>query len=397
MGAFIVNGQTYNVDVDPAMPLLWVLRDVLGVSGPKFGCGIGQCWGCTVLLDGKARPSCRVKAREAEDRQITTIEGIPRGHPVKRAWVQEQVPQCGYCQPGQILSAVALLSVNPDPSDAEIAGAMKKNLCRCGTYSRIKTAVKRAATEMKRGKTAGALLPQSPPEVSAGDTGDDHAFNPFVRISSGGLVTVISKHLEAGQGIYTGLSTILAEELDADWSQVRVEAAPADERLYNNLFFGPAQATGGSTSIANSYEQYRRARAMLIAAAAGEWLVPAEEITVAKGALRHAPSGRRAGFGELARKASGMTPPEDVPLKDPKSFAFIGKLNNRIDMDIKVQGTAQYGILSGPGRMISGAGAIGPCLSITCLQASMSIAIRLPGVIASSGNRSWRTRLTKVR
>jgi isoquinoline 1-oxidoreductase beta subunit len=348
MGTFIVNGQTFKVDVDPAMSLLWVLRDFLEVTGPKFGCGIGQCWGCTVLVDGKARPSCTMKAQAAEGMQIITVEGIPWDHPVKRAWVVEQVPQCGYCQPGQILSAVSLLSANPDPSDAEIAGAMQRNLCRCGTYNRIKAAVKRAASEMKAWKRNGAILPQRHMDVSTEHTGQDFAFNPFVRISASGQVTVIAKHLESGQGIYTGLATILAEELNADWSQVRVEAAPADERRYNNLFFGPLQATGGSTSIANSYPQYRQAgamaRVMLIAAAADEWHVAAEEITAAKGMLTHGPSGRQATFGEFARKASGMTPPADVPLKDPKAFSLIGKLNTRLDIEDKVQGTARYAL-----------------------------------------------------
>ena len=154
MATFKVNGKAFEVDVDPEMPLLWVLRDVLNLTGTKFGCGMGQCWGCTVLLDGKARPSCATKAHAAENMAIITIEGIPPDHPVKRAWMAEQVPQCGYCQPGQILRAISLLSENPDPRDEDIAAAMQKNLCRCGTYARIKKAIKRAAKEMRSAKTA---------------------------------------------------------------------------------------------------------------------------------------------------------------------------------------------------------------------------------------------------
>ena len=138
------------------------------------------------------------------------------------------------------------------------------------------------------------------------------------------MVTVVAKHLESGQAIYTGLATLLAEELDADWNQVRVESAPADERIYNNLFFGPFQATGGSTSIANSYEQYRRAgataRAMLIAAAAAAWGAPVEEIVTIKGLVKHERSGMQASFGELAQKAAGMTAPAEPLLRDPKAF-----------------------------------------------------------------------------
>jgi aerobic-type carbon monoxide dehydrogenase small subunit (CoxS/CutS family) len=149
MATFMVNGQRYQADVDPEMPLLWVLRDVLNLTGTKFGCGQGLCWGCTVLIAGKARPSCTAKAGSVQGKEITTIEGIPADHPIKRAWVAEQVPQCGYCQPGQIMHAFALLSENPEPSEAEIAKAMERNLCRCGTYVRIEKAIRRAAAELR--------------------------------------------------------------------------------------------------------------------------------------------------------------------------------------------------------------------------------------------------------
>jgi isoquinoline 1-oxidoreductase subunit beta len=350
MAAFIVNGRAFTVDVPPEKPLLWVLRDELEITGPKFGCGIGRCWGCTVLVDGKARSSCTMKARAAEGLQITTIEGIPWDHPVKRAWIAEQVPQCGYCQPGQVLQAVALLSRNPDPTDAEIAATMQRNLCRCGTYSRIKAAVKRAAMEIAAGRPGGEIPAPKDRDAPVGDDDGsaDFAFNPFVRISSSGRVTVIAKHLESGQGIYTGLATILAEELDADWRRVRVEAAPADERVYNNLFFGALQATGGSTSVANAYDQYRQAgamaRAMLVAAAAADWRVPADEIATENGLLTHAHSGRQATFGEFARKASRMTPSAHTVLKDPKTFTLIGRQNTRLDIETKVHGSARYAL-----------------------------------------------------
>ncbi|MBI5578832.1 MAG: molybdopterin-dependent oxidoreductase [Deltaproteobacteria bacterium] len=348
MTTLTVNRQAYTIDVDPEMPLLWVLRDVLGLTGTKFGCGMGQCWGCTVLVAGKARPSCTIKAKTIEGKEITTIEGVPEDHPVKRAWVEAQVPQCGYCQPGQILQAVALLSEKPDPSDADIAKAMQKNLCRCGTYFRIETAVKRAANHLQSVSGAGTSPKKSFANSSKSSPDETFALNPFVRIGADGVVTVLAKHFETGQGIYTGLATLLAEELDADWSWVRVESAPADERLYSNLFFGPIQATGGSTSIANSYEQYRQAgataRAMLIAAAAAVWGVPAAEIGVQKSVVTHGRSGRRATFGELAQKASDMTPPNEVRLKDPQAFELIGRQAARTDIEVKVQAAARYAL-----------------------------------------------------
>lgn len=170
--------------------------------------------------------------------------------------------------------------------------------------------------------------------------------NAFVRIGSDNMVTVISKHLEMGQGTYTGLATIVAEELDAAWPQVRVEAAPADAKHYNNLLFGPMQGTGGSTAMANSWEQLRKAgasaRAMLVAAAAEQWQVPVGEISVSEGVVTHAPSQRQASFGQLALAAAQRPVPTDVTLKDPKDFKLIGKRASRKDSADKVNGKARF-------------------------------------------------------
>ncbi|PWT92392.1 MAG: (2Fe-2S)-binding protein [Blastocatellia bacterium] len=148
-----VNGKRLEVDVDPSTPLLWVLRDSLGLTGTKYGCGMAQCGACTVHLDGQAIRSCVKRASDAVGRQITTIEGLSTdlSHPLQRAWIEIDVPQCGYCQSGQIMSAAVLLAENPKPSDDDIDDAMSGNICRCGTYSRIREAIHRAA-EMK---TAG--------------------------------------------------------------------------------------------------------------------------------------------------------------------------------------------------------------------------------------------------
>ncbi|HWP36711.1 MAG TPA: (2Fe-2S)-binding protein [Gemmatimonadales bacterium] len=143
-----VNGKTHQVNVAPDTPLLWVLRDTLGLTGTKYGCGTGQCLACTVHLDGAASFSCVVPVSAAQGKKITTIEGLANGnglHPVQRAWIEEDVPQCGYCQSGQIMAATALLARNPNPTDSDIDAAMKGNLCRCGTYNRIRRAIHRAA------------------------------------------------------------------------------------------------------------------------------------------------------------------------------------------------------------------------------------------------------------
>jgi len=147
-----VNGTPQKIDIDPETPILWAVREQLGLSGTKFGCGASLCGACTVHLDGEPIRSCVTPLSEAEGKQVTTIEGIaaPDGtlHAVQEAWIKHQVPQCGYCQSGQIMSAVALLKENTDPSDADIDAAMAGNVCRCGMYTRIKAAIKTAAKEV---------------------------------------------------------------------------------------------------------------------------------------------------------------------------------------------------------------------------------------------------------
>jgi isoquinoline 1-oxidoreductase alpha subunit len=148
MTALRINGQVRNVDVAADTPLLWVLRDVLGLTGTKFGCGIAQCGACTVHVDGNAVRSCLLPIGSIGDRAITTIEGVsavPAGKKVQQAWLDLEVVQCGYCQSGQIMSAAALLTVTPNPDDADIDAAMAGNICRCGTYVRIRAAIKHAA------------------------------------------------------------------------------------------------------------------------------------------------------------------------------------------------------------------------------------------------------------
>jgi aerobic-type carbon monoxide dehydrogenase small subunit (CoxS/CutS family) len=147
-----VNNRQYHADIDPKMPLLWMLRDVLNLTGTKFGCGMGLCGACTVHLDGQAIRSCVTPVSSVGRKKVTTIEGFSSdsSHPVQRAWIAEQVPQCGYCQPGQIMQVASLLAGNPRPSREQIDAAMTGNICRCATYQRIRRAIERAAQEAAR-------------------------------------------------------------------------------------------------------------------------------------------------------------------------------------------------------------------------------------------------------
>ncbi|WP_374340291.1 molybdopterin cofactor-binding domain-containing protein [Methyloversatilis sp.] len=220
---------------------------------------------------------------------------------------------------------------------------------------RIENAFQTTRRGFLKGGAGLALAVLTPSAAFAETGGPGHAgsamvdgeFSPgaFLRIGTDGTVTVVAKHLEMGQGIYTGLATLVAEELDADWSRVTVEGAPADARRYSNLFW-KAQGTGGSTAIANSYEQMRRAgataRAMLVSAAAQQWKVPASQITVKNGVVSHAASGRKAGFGELAEAAAHLPVPANVKLKNPKDFTLIGRSAPRVDSVAKTTGRATF-------------------------------------------------------
>lgn len=215
------------------------------------------------------------------------------------------------------------------------------------TVKSLLAANRREVLKASAALTIAMYLPASARATTPkGSTGAALEPNAFVRIGSDDTVTVYAKHLEMGQGVYTGLATIVAEELDADWSQVRVEAAPADAKRYNNTAFGPMQGTGGSTSIANSWDQLRKAgataRSLLVAAAAQRWGVPASEIAVTSGTVEHKASGQKARFGELVADAAKLPVPSDVKLKDPAKFTLIGKDVTRVDAREKADGTALF-------------------------------------------------------
>ncbi|MBI5205696.1 MAG: (2Fe-2S)-binding protein [Nitrospirae bacterium] len=146
-----INGKRYKVNISPDAPLLWAIRDHLGLTGTKFGCGIAQCGACTVLINGRAERSCQTPVKDAQGKKITTIEGIPENHPAKKAWIAEDVPQCGYCQSGQILQAISLLNEKPHPSDEDIDEFMSGCICRCGTYQRIRRAIHLASFMLAKG------------------------------------------------------------------------------------------------------------------------------------------------------------------------------------------------------------------------------------------------------
>ena len=353
----VVNDTEVEVDDRHAKtPLLWVLRDVLGLRGTKFGCGAGFCAACTVLIDGKNMKSCQTATERAVDKAVTTVEGANGSvlAAVRDAWYIGNVVQCGYCQPGQTLAAVSLLESNPRPDDEAIDTWMSGNLCRCGTYPRIRAAIHAAADTLASGPEPAPLA--APAELEDRTLTEEELVDPvhpYLRIHPDGTVVAYSSQIEMGQGIHTGLATIVAEELDADFDSVRVVNAangrgPAGD-VYGNPDLGSAfQLTGASNSMKGIWVRYRlaaaQARARLVAAAARAWDVPTAEVEVENGVLRH-PRGGQATFAELAEQAEQLAVPDDVQPKDPADYKLMGREGRlRVDAVPKILGTTRYTI-----------------------------------------------------
>ena len=338
---FSVNDTEHTVTVQKDTPLLWVIREQLHLTGTKYGCGIGRCGACTVLVDGKPVRSCSTPVSKVAEKEITTIEGLSAHgtHPLQRAWIEADVPQCGYCQSGQILSAAALLAEHPQPSDAEIDRGLSGNICRCGTYQRIHSALHHAS------ELTGKEQPGGRPAAVDTDNGDAIDLNPFIRIGPGETITLIVNHSEMGQGVYTALPMLAAEELECDWTRIKVEAAPVDP-AYNHTQYG-IQITGGSSTMTSEWQRWRQvgaeARERLVAAAAELWAVDRQSCRAENGAVIH-DSGKRLTYGQLAKTAASQPEVGDVELKDPSLFKIIGHPVKRLDTREKTDGSAMFGI-----------------------------------------------------
>lgn len=344
-----INGQQCSVRRSLDTPLLWVLREDLALKGTKYGCGTGACGICTVHVEDEPRHACVLPLAEVVGKRIVTIEGLAaRPNRVISAWIAEQASQCGYCQPGQIMAASALLAQSSLPTDEEINAAMSKVLCRCGTYQRIRRAIGRAALD------DGEALPPTIKRSPAPGAGEE--FNRWLRIAADGTVTLVIDRSEMGQGVMTGLAMLVAEELEIDLSQLRTEFAPAHPD-YSNAMLGE-QLTGGSTSLRAAWKPLREAaaetRERLVAAAAATWNVPRRECRAEEGAVLHFPTGRRIGYGELAPRAAAQPVPSGVRLKRPNACRLIGTSQPRLDLPEHVSGQAIFGSdVSVPGMLVA--------------------------------------------
>jgi aerobic-type carbon monoxide dehydrogenase small subunit (CoxS/CutS family) len=273
---FMLNGEVVGVESDADTPLLWVLREELKLRGTKFGCGIAQCGACTVHIDGNPMRSCITPVSAVEGRSVTTIEGLatPVGEALKSAWTEAQVPQCGYCQSGQIMQAAGLLETNPSPSDDEIVNAMNGNLCRCMAYPRIKKAIKTAANwggnvmkNQRQGLSrrsfiagvagsslmmsmgslvSGCSSDQASKALASGDLSKVFSPNIWFEINGAGDVLINIVRAEMGQHVGTSLAQIVADELGADWSKVSFKHVDTDPKW-------GVMVTGGSWSVHTSF------------------------------------------------------------------------------------------------------------------------------------------------
>ena len=424
-----VNSERRRFDGDAETPLLWVLRDVFDLVGTKFGCGGGFCGACTVHVDGQARRSCLTPVKDVVSRQITTIEGLSADgrHRLQQAWIATDVPQCGYCQAGQIMTAAALLSRTPNPTGEEITAGMSGNICRCGTYVRIGKAVRAGAAvpqvpqvprvpqvpvrgaagaagaigvcggevHLDRARkqvnpsrraflkisatAAGGLLVAAYAPTGSVSAQSPAAFQPnaFVRIDADDTVTIWSRNPEMGEGVKTALSMIVADELDADWRRVKIEDAPLDRR------FGP-QGVGGSDAIVSGWDDHRRAGAMarhlIVSVAASVWGVPADQITTATSVVSHSTSNRSSRYGELAARAAAMPAPSEPLLKHPSKFRLIGTRTSGVDNPAIVTGRRLFGLDVKVTGMRYAAIAKAPVFGQRAISVDRTKALQVPGV-----------------
>ncbi len=348
-----VNGSEVEVaDRHEKTPLLWVLRDVLGESGVKFGCGGGFCAACTVLVDGTATKACQTAAGRVSGAHIVTADLEPVGGEevlaaVRAAWQSCDVVQCGYCQPGQIMAAVSLLTSNPHPDDAAIDKSMNANLCRCGTYPRIRQAIHQASSLLETGEPIPPVTARPTADPSVFDVGDP--ISAYVVIGPDGAVSIACSQVEMGQGVHTAVATIVADELDADPDTVRVVAVGDGSGRYDNVALGGGiQQTGGSTSTVVLWARYRQAaaaaRARLVVAAAGEWSVDPADVTIANSVLSH-PDGHTATFADVAAVAAKVAVPDEVRPKSTDQRTLVGTgIRPRVDGGAKVLAQAAYTI-----------------------------------------------------
>jgi CO/xanthine dehydrogenase Mo-binding subunit/aerobic-type carbon monoxide dehydrogenase small subunit (CoxS/CutS family) len=352
MTTFALNGNQVSVDLPDDTPLLWVVRDHLGMMGTKFGCGVGQCGACTVHVNGLAVRSCSRTLASVAGTEVLTIEGLGNGaqHPLQKHWIKAQVPQCGYCQPGSIMQAASLLNKHPDPTDEEIVKTMNTVLCRCMTYDRIKVAIRGAAAEMLQHPVPAPASAVRVDPVSFGSADRPGKGNRIETLwfdmDDSGIVTVNITKAEIGQHVGTALAQALAEELEVAWEDVRIRHVDSDPKW--GLMF-----TGGSWSVNWTFDQLGRAgaagRIALIAAGAKLLGANPGQCRAESSRVIDLVSGKSIQYSEILHKTavsvtSDAEELKTIVLKNPDQYKLVGHPVEALDIPSKTDGSARYGI-----------------------------------------------------
>jgi nicotinate dehydrogenase subunit B len=385
----MVNGQVHHLEVEPETPLIYVLRNDLGLKGTKMACGLEQCGACMVIVDGEAIPSCRVPIRSLQGRQITTIEGIGSEgemHPLQQAFLEEQALQCGFCTTGILISAKALLDRNPNPTEAEIKQALGKNLCRCGMNHRVIKAIQRAAGQVAGSPTyevekeeGAGLSPEKADVVLPGSLVQDPDLDAWIRIDPEDTVTIFTGKVDYGQGIRTSFAQIAADELDVCVDRVKVVMADTDRTPNEGM-------TAGSMSMQVSGNSIRYAAAEakqhLLSVAYEALEAPLERLVVEDGTILDPVSGRRTTYWEVmggqkfGRQVTGVVQP-----KKSKDYFHVGQPVQGVNMFAKVTGNYTYIHDLDLPEMVHGRVLRPPHYHARLVQADEENVSRLPGVI----------------
>jgi len=349
-----VNGRVHNVSVEPDTPLLYALRNDLGLKGAKFGCGLEQCGACTIIIDGEAVPSCRIPIRSVQGCEITTIEGIGTSenlHPIQEAIIEEQAIQCGFCTPGIIMAAKALLDRNPNPSEAEIKSELAMNLCRCGVYDRLIRAVKRAAGQFvappayrdeldrKLDLQAGATFPDETDGL-AGSLMQAPDIDSWVKINSDGTVTILTGKVELGQDLKTSIAMIAAEELEVSIDRIRIVMGDTAQTPNEGYTVGSMSLESSGNAVQHATAE---ARHLLLCTAREKLNAPMEKLVLKDGTITDPDTGNSVTYWKLKggepfnAKVQG-----EGKLKFPETYRIVSRSSGRLDILEKVTGGACF-------------------------------------------------------
>jgi nicotinate dehydrogenase subunit B len=386
-----VNGRSHAVYVEPDTPLLYVLRNDLGLKGAKFACGLGQCGACKIIIDGEAVPACGITVRSAQGREMTTLEGLGTVddlHPLQEAFIEEQAVQCGFCVSGMIVAAKALLDRNPHPTDAEIQAEMADNLCRCGVYDRVLRAIKRVAGQVKsplyekrdrRREFQPQPQPSTPTDVLPHTLTQTPDLDAWVRINTDGTVTLFTGKAELGQDIKTSIAMIGADELDVSLERIRVVTADTAQSPDEGY-------TVSSMSLETSGNAIRyaaaEARHIALSVAHEELEAPMERLTVTDGTITDPATGRSVTYWDLfgGKRFGGRVTGSTQP-KRPEAYRIVGRRAKRLDLLAKVTGRAHFvHDLDLPG-MVHGRVVRPPSYGARLVSVDEAAAYRTPGVI----------------